>query len=198
MIKFNAFTRNLSLKLFLLVFMIFNSCKTPSGSGEDDQSSFKNNSTRSNYSLRSNKNQLATELVRVKKIDHKMEQELVEKFSKVANSLPKEYQRVFMTKLKKKVNLSFIRAEISQIYKTNLEKEEIIKLITFYRTKLGQFVTEREPKINASIFETLSSESTREAEKIILKMIKEVENSNYSAEKTKKIKDTLNLLLFAH
>lgn len=140
---------------------------------------------------------LAAELIALKRIDAKIKQDLDERFADVVGHLGPEQRTKFFDALRQKVNIRTIREEIIDIYTESLDRKQLTTLVAFYKSELGQFIADTEPKLNASIFETLSSSSTHEAERILLEMIKEKDKPQYE-EARSPIRKALDNLLFAH
>lgn len=116
---------------------------------------------------------LAERLIRLKGIDQKVKKDLDLKFAGVVAHLPHSHRTRFYDALRRKVNISTIREDIIDIYTESLDRDQLTRLVEFYSSDLGQFVSSVEPKLNSSILESLSSSSTLEAERILLEMIKE-------------------------
>lgn len=140
---------------------------------------------------------LAANLIQLKSIDTKIKRDLDQRFAEVVSHLPPEQRTRFYDALRKKVNLTTIREEIVDIYTESLDRQQLTKLVAFYRSDLGQFITNTEPKLNASIFDSLSSSSTQEAERILLEMISEKKPPEFEEARTP-IRKALDKLLFAH
>lgn len=116
---------------------------------------------------------LAEQLIALKGIDKKVKKNLDTKFASVVAHLPQSHRTRFYDALRRKVNMDTIRKKIVNIYTESLDQEQLSKLVAFYSSDLGQFITSTEPKLNSSIFDSLSDSSTQEAERILLQMIKE-------------------------
>lgn len=140
---------------------------------------------------------LAAHLIQLKSIDTKIKKDLDQRFAEVVAHLPAEQRTRFYDALRQKVNIQTIREEIIDIYTESLDREQLSKLVAFYRSELGQFISNTEPKLNASIFASLSSSSTQEAERILLEMISEKAEPEFE-EARSPIRKALDKLLFAH
>lgn len=116
---------------------------------------------------------LAAKLIALKGIDQKVKKNLDTKFASVVAHLPQSHRTRFYDALRRKVNIDTIREKIVNIYTESLDQDQLSKLVAFYSSDLGQFITSTEPKLNSSIFDSLSDSSTQEAERILLQMIKE-------------------------